>query len=360
MASSPTNTYINYVPSEELLRKFYGALSSNDYQFSGLVRDPKLFEYAYFFSARGILTETDRFSISLKGRAIHVNAEATIYEAVAIFIEKLRRILCDYLDCFRPAEVYLVKDLADAQNPSIRLFERESNQHDERGFCSPVGPFVLDLSKVRGACPITIYSAFIEPVLPTLAKTCGGSLAVEEVQASLKSSSNPTVEQLAGQMMVYCGPDAYMALRSPYVREKLCDLTLSCADGSFPVHANLVMMRGGMDLQHKALSALNEPNATLHFKHVSSETLKWFVDFLYLEGEGFMDKAKRELNEENRLNLMQFINVNYITPLYPFSQRLAHLAIIPSAEDHIFEKIDYDAMHAALDKHLPGYQPSSE
>jgi len=62
MASSPTNTYINYVPSEELLRKFYGALSSNDYQFSGLVRDPKLFEYAYFFSARGILTETDRLS----------------------------------------------------------------------------------------------------------------------------------------------------------------------------------------------------------------------------------------------------------------------------------------------------------
>jgi len=337
MASSPTNTYINYVPSEELLRKFYGALSSNDYQFSGLVRDPKLFEYAYFFSARGILPETDRFSISLKGRAIHVKAEATIHEAVAIFIEKLRRILCDYLDCYKPAEAYFVKYLAGAQNPSIRLFKRESNQHDEYGFCSPVGPFVLDLSKELGRCSLATYSSYILPVLPTLAKTCGGNLFVEEVKVSLKSSSNSTVEQLGDQMMVYWGPDTLS--RSPYVREKLCDLTLSCADGSFPVHSNLVMMRGGMDLQEKALSALNEPKATHHFKHVSSETLKWFVDFLYLEGEGFMDKAKRELNEENRLNLMQFINVNYITPLYPFSQRLAHLAIIPSAEDHVFKKL---------------------
>ena len=215
---------------------------------------------------------------------------------------------------------------------------------------------MLDLSKELGACPKTIYSAFIEPVLPTLAKTCGGNLFKEQVTVLLKSSSTLNVEQLVDQMRVCWGPDE--SSRSFYGKGQSCDLTLSCPDGRFPVHANLVLMRGGEDLQEMALAALNKPDATLHFERVSSETLKWFVDFLYLEGEAFMRKAKRELNYEGRVALMKFTDSNHIKPLYPFNERLDHFAKVPDAEDRVFEKIDYEAINEYL-RDL-GKQPSSE
>lgn len=268
-------------------------LDMND--FETIIKDQNLFWLAYCKAAFPHQTKkmSPFFSISINGKNINFSGQAEIIKEILIFIEELRHFFVEGFESKTSFEILVVKRFDDY------LIRKESA--------------CIDLKNAPFGCYEVSYHNYIEPALPKLAEFCGAIYTGTKKNQEVKYNTTKTVKAPVIQInwtkfhvysitpkLIPELKEMSKAFYSLYQNQQLCDLNLLSSDTTLKVHAAVLYLYGGAVFQKLLTTDMKETaEQSITFADYSGSTIKAFMDFIYLGGKTFQEKAITAFNNNN-------------------------------------------------------------
>lgn len=284
--------------------------------FETIIKDRDLFWLAY---GKAVLHQDQKeiksFFVSIEGKNISFSGEEHIIKRTQDAIEELRKFFIEGLESKKTAEI-LVIEVAQTG-----YFRKESS--------------LINLCNTFDGYYKSLYHEYIKPALPKLAEFCGALYSEDKKNQLVKSTALPAQTEEVEVIRINWKEESHLiyqispksipeqeemgkALYSLYQKQQFCDFSLKSKDGVIKVHVSLLYLYGGPIIQKLLTSDMKEKtDQTVSFPDYSHSTVQAFIEFIYLGGRAFSEKAISSNNQNpiNLFELFEFANTYQIETL---------------------------------------------
>lgn len=308
--------------------------------FSEIIESSELFWLAFCKAFSQISGEdSDAFSTSLQGKKLTISGKEHIIPDVQKCVEQIRQIFVKGM-LERTGFTILPVKVCD------KIFIRESSE-------------IIDLTDWLSDRNFHLYKtwfgSFVKPTMQSFCESIGATCSdvvvsqkiVDDEDFGVQSKSIKAfkVDWVSGDHFVYpieakvipSRDNLKKSMHSMYENQILCDLSLVAKDGTVNVHSIPLFTYGGEMIQKMLTCNMKESlEKVVHFNEFSLNSVKAFVDFIYLGEDGLEPESVLKRNV-NLCELFQMAHTYQVQTLIDCCTNL--FSLFSSTKD--IEKIKY-------------------
>lgn len=313
------------------------ACSRTDYQ--QIIENSDLF-WLLFCKISSQIKHTDgvHFSISLEGKVLKILAQQHNLFKLQNFVEDIRQL-------FAKAYSEKVNFVAlPIQSNYEHIIRKKSD--------------IIDLSNWQDNNTLiySLFKQFIQPCMQKICQSIGASCLDVVVTQALKYGNRVETQEIHAFKIDWLSEyhfvppisltpispreDLQQSMYSMYKKQILCDFTLKAKDGSLQVHAIPLFTYGDEMMQRMLTSSMKESiDKTILFTEFSLNTVKAFIDFIYLGEKGLEPQSflVKEIDLDELFEMAQTYQVKSLidccTNLYSVFCSIEHKEKIKTLAD---------------------------
>jgi hypothetical protein len=350
--------------------KFSKDISSLENAFSRkdfikIIESPDLFWMAFCNALSQTESEdSEYFSTFVQGKTLTVAGEEYIISDVQKFLEEIRKL---FVKAHTPKNSFFILPIKITSD----YFVREKTD-------------TVDLTDWLSDRVVKLYESwfisFIQPSMPILCKSIGATCSNIHISQKIITGDPFNIENknvkafkidwINGEHFTYpiepkrLSPrdDLQKSIYSMYEKHILCDLSIVAKDGIVKVHSIPLFTYGGDMIQKMLTCNMKESlEKVVSFKEFSLNSVKAFVDFMYL-GENGLKPESVSKNDVDLYELFQMANTYQVQELIDCCTNL--LSLFSSTEDvekikHLAEFYENEHLKELYENLLLKLNPSS-